>query len=160
MSNFRIEDAVNVLKEITGIIYDASQEGRFAFENREALRSKNFVSISSRLEMTKERYKIPIGILFAIVDIAENIASPPPSNAKTSRTSECDSCFRYSQQNSDECKKCYLLTNYTNMIPVYFIMQKAGEKGIEWGIDFILSKKFTVNDKARIKEEFYARPYQ
>ena len=160
MSNFRIEDAVNVVKEITGIIYDASQEGRFAFENREALRSKNFISISNRLEMTKERYKISIGIFSAIVDIAERIASPPPTNTKTSRTPECEYCFRYSQQNSDECIKCHRLTNYTNMIPVYVIMQKAGDKGIDWGIDWLLGNDFTVNDKAKIKGEFYARRYQ
>ena len=157
-SNFNIEDAVDIIKEIVGVICDISQERRFIFDNREALRIKNFIDISNRLEMTKERYKFAIEIFFLIFDIAERVASPPPPSRKNKslRMQACEYCLRYIQQDSNECAKCHALTHYTNCIPVYAIMQKAGEKGIDWGIDWLLDQ-FTERDKARVKGEFYAR---
>ena len=156
MSNFRIEDAVNVVKEIMGIAYDASQEIRFAFDNREALRSKNFMSISNRLETTKERYKFPITTISVIVEIAENVVQQQPLQKKPFRMQECKYCPLYNQQESSECVKCHTLTHHTDRIPIYTVMQKAGEKGTDWGIDWLLNH-FNDNERARIKAEFYAR---
>jgi hypothetical protein len=98
-----------------------------------------------------------MGILSTIVDITENIATPPKlQRNKILRMQECEYCPRYNQQDSDDCKMCHELTHYTNMIPIYAIMQKAGEKGVEWGIDWLLAQ-FSDYDRAKIKREFYAR---
>ena len=158
-SNFEIEDAVNIMEELANITYDVIQERKFIHDNSEALKSKNFFSISSRLDMTKEKYKTAIDIFSMIVNIAERVAPQPPSRTKSPRLAECVYCIRYGQQDSEECDKCHKLTHYTNFIPAYAVMQKAGEKGIEWGIDWLIDS-FTEEDKAKVKREFYAMQKQ
>jgi hypothetical protein len=153
--NFNLEDSVNVLKELIGIIYNAAQDRMFAMENLDALRSKNALVISNRLYMTNERYKIAIKILTVIVNIAEGIASPPMRREKSFRLSECVYCYRYNQQESIECKECHRLTYLTDMIPVYTVMQKAGEKGIDWGVDWFIKQIVNAEDGVEVKDRFY-----
>lgn len=160
-SDFRIEDAVNVISEIAGLVSDVAQERRFMIDNRDAIESKNFVNISNRLDMTKEKYKAAIGIFSTISSIADEVAPQVPRRKTSSRMHICSYCFRYSQQDSNDCKNCHALNYFTGMIPIYAVVQKAGEKGVEWGIDWLLEQFADVNneDKAKIKGAYYAGRY-
>ena len=155
--NFSFKDAENIIKEITDIACDAKQEFNFAMDNREALKSKNTMVISNRLKMTNERYRIAIEILSMIIDIAREIAPPPTRRAPSLLMSECTYCYRYNQQESIECKECSQLTYRTDMIPVYAVMLKAGEKGIEWGADWFIKQIADEKNVGKVKERFYVR---
>ena len=160
---FNFDDAVNVVKELAGIIYDVAQDWKFASDNREALSSKNTLNISNRLDMTIERYKVAITIFFTINEIADEVAPvSPTTQRKPRRMSECDYCPRYDQQDSIECKKYHHLAYFTDMIPIYAVIQKAGENGIDWGVNWLIERfvdenSITVEAGVKIKEIFNVR---
>lgn len=154
--NFNIDDAVSVLNELMGIACDIAQERKFINGNREALGSRNPFSIANRLDVTHERYKTPIEILSKIADKIP----PPPQEKPSFRMKECQYCPNYNRQDSVECQNCHILTFRTDMIPIYAVMQKAGEKGIEWGVDWLLKQLTSYENAVKIKKQFYAERRQ
>lgn len=153
--NFNLEDTANVVNDLVEIACDIAQERNFVFDNREALRSRNPVSVSNQLYMTDERYKVAIEIFSMIFNIAEKVASSPPREKSSSRTSECKYCPNYHMQDSLECQRCGRLSYLTYMIPIYAVMLKAGEKGIEWGADWFIKQLVSGEDVLKVREQFY-----
>ena len=156
-SSFNLDDASSAVQELVGIIYDTVQHKKFIDENKEALESKNPMRISDRLEYTEKEYKTPITIFSTISNLADEIAPRPPKTTTCLPMSACKSCLWNTRQEATECIKCRRLSYFTSMIPVYAVMQKAGEKGIDWGVDRVLKlwvaeNSITFEESIKIKE--------